>query len=506
MAATQVQTVAREYTPAPALGEWGIGAVLTLLLSALFMAAEPSAAIGIASLFLLCGWIIWAWRYPRWALACLFLAWITIYNRATLPLFQVEGGLNRGGLSLGDLLWVGFTLAWLAQRNAFKETLSFIIDKRYNPLLFLVLTYIAISFSLPFLGVWIFGWSPSYAIPGVRHLQWSSFALFSIWLMRQYGVLSTWRLMLTVLTIASVLHASYALIQYLATFGTISIEWLFLDKVVTERFESTYFFYPRTTGLLTNPNNLGLFGASVLSILLASYLARAPIGSVSALLMSLSAGWVLATSASRTALVGVLITLGALSVIAVLQTTLRSDGNSMHYRVGCLIRLLLILSVATVFLWFLTPEHSRERIILLIDVAIRGASEDPNAIGRLNAWERALRSYEEQFPLGTWVPAGYALDTFVDSYYVCLIVQGTPVYMGLFICLLIAVLSRAWEAGLANDTSVAGAGLALLGMTILVGIASTTLIPLENAHVIPLFWFLLGVGVGTIGYRGERSA
>jgi hypothetical protein len=312
--------------------------------------------------------------------------------------------------------------------------------------------------------------------------------------------------MLTVLTIASVLHASYALIQYLATFGTISIEWLFLDKVVTERFESTHFFYPRTTGLLTNPNHLGLFGASVLSILLASYLARAPIGSVSALLMSLSAGWVLATSASRTALVGVLITLGALSVIAVLQTTLRSDGNSMHYRVGCLIRLLLILSVATVFLWFLTPEHSRERIILLIDVAIRGASEDPNAIGRLNAWERALRSYEEQFPLGTWVPAGYALDTFVDSYYVCLIVQGTPVYMGLFICLLIAVLSRAWEAGLANDTSVAGAGLALLGMTILVGIASTTLIPLEKAHVTALFWFLLGVGVGTIGYRGERSA
>ena len=502
MAVIQVQTAAREYSPTLSLREWGIGAVLTLLLGALFVAAEPSITTGVASSLLLCGWAIWAWRYPRWAFACLLLVWLTVYNRASLPLFQVEGGLNRGGLSLGDLLWFIFALVWLSQRNALNNTLGFIRNKQSNSLLLLVLVYVVISFFLPIWGVLTVGWPPSYAIPGMRHLQWSSFALFSIWLVHQYGVQSAWRLLLTVLTLASVVHALYALIQYLATPGTISVEWLFLDKIFADRFTTTYFFYPRTTGLLTNPNHLGLFGAAVLLILIASLLARSPLGTGNAVLMVLSGLWVILTSASRSALVGVVLSWGVLSIVSVLQAMLQHNKNTLHYRISILTGLFVVLGIATILLWMLTPEPVRKRAEMLIGVALEGASEDPNAIGRLDAWAQALQNYDERFPLGTWVPASYALGTFVDNYYVCLIVQGTPLYMGLFICLLSAVVQQALRAGLANDPPVVGTALALLGIVTLVGITSFFLSPLETAHIVALFWFLLGVGIAAPNRRG----
>ena len=502
MAVIQAHTTAKEYSPTPTLREWGIGTILTLLLGALFVAAEPTITTGVASSLLLCGWAIWAWRYPRWAFACLLLVWLTVYNRATLPLFQVEGGADRGGLSLGDILWFLFALVWLSQRNALNNALGFIRNKRSNPLLLSVLAYVVISFFLPIWGVVTVGWSPSYAIPGMRHLQWSSFALFSIWLVHQYGVQSAWRLLLTALTIASVLHALYALIQYLATPGTISVEWLFLDKIFADRFTTTYFFYPRTTGLLTNPNNLGLFGAAVLLILIASLLARSPLGTGSAVLMMLSGLWVIITSASRSALVGVVLGWGVLSIVSVLQAMLRYNKNIFHHRISIVTGLFVVLGIATILFWLLTPETTRKRAEMLIRVAIEGASEDPNAIGRLDAWAQALQNYDERFPLGTWVPTAYALGTFVDNYYVCLIVQGTPLYLGLFICLLGAVVKQALRAGLANDPPVVGTALALLGMVALIGITSFTLMSLETAHIIALFWFLLGVGIAAPNRRG----
>jgi hypothetical protein len=496
-----MQASAKGYSAVHGFLGWGAGIGLTLPLGGLFSLAEPSVAMGAVSGLLLIGWAIWGWFYPQLALACLLLLWLTLYQRASLPLFQVEGGWNRGGLGLGDLLWFVFALIWLIQRTSTRNGLPFARGKRPDLLALLLMLYLGFSVLLPILGVLIGGWSPSYAVPGVRHLQWASFALFGYWLVRRYGIEYVGRLLLTVLALAGVLHALYTLIQLLAPLGAVPWEWLLPDQIFAERFATTWFFYPRTTGLLVNPNSYGLFGAVVLLVLSAFLLSRASLGTGNGFLMGIAGVWAVATSASRTALVGLVTGLLVISTMSALQAILRRDEKSIFHVIGFIMGLFLIIGVTIVSLWLILPAHLLERVTLVLRVALEGSAVDPNAIGRFDLWGQGLQAFEERFPFGTWVPAGYALGIPLDSYYVSLLVQGTPLYLGLFLILLGAIMGRAWRMGLVNKPPTGGTALALAGIVALIGVASFTLSPLQEPQTLVPFWFLLGVGIATTGSK-----
>lgn len=476
----------------------GIGGMaLTLLLCALFSWAEPASGLWLASGTLMVVWGVWAWVQPLQAFAALLFVWVTFYTRASLPLFQVEGGWNRGGVGLGDLLWLIFIAAWLTRRSLLEGWRPSVPRAHVDPLLLLLTPYLLLSVLLPIAGVLVWGYPPSYAIPGARHLQWVSFTLLGYWFCQRYGMASVTKAFLTALVLAGVAHTLYALVQLLAPLGVLPGEWLLPDQVFAQRFTTTWFFYPRTTGLLVNPNSYGLFGSVVLIFLGTLLLARVRVGAGIQLLLGLTGVWAVATSASRSAIVGLLMAGALMGFAFLLKAAAPKDERSLTWLVGFLLKTLLAAGVAATVAFLFLPPHLTQRVMLLVGVITEGLEVDPNAIGRLEFWEGALRAFEEQAPLGTWVPAGYALDTPIDSYYVSLLVQGTPLYLFAFLMLLFGTIWRGLGVLPTTSRFANWTGFAMIGIGALIGGASFTLSPLLETQTLVPFWLLIGIGLAT---------
>jgi hypothetical protein len=458
------------------------------------MLMEPSGTLWLLSALLLIGWSVWAWFHPLAAFGCLVWVWITVYARASLPLFQVEGLGNRGGLALGDLLWLAFIGLWLA-RALLSEKIPLKLPKWYiDPLLLGLLPYLGLSVLLPLLGV-LGGWSPSFAIPGLRHLQWVSFAWIGYALCRQYGMLPLGRSTLIIFTLSGILHAAHALIQLLVPLGVLPSDWLVLDQTFASRFAVTWFFYPRTTGLLVNPNSYGLFGMVLLLIWGACLLARVRLGRGLSAFLVLSGLWAMLTSASRTAIVG--LTAGAFLLWAavLLKGVATRDRKDVAQAVGLLLKVVSVLIAGFTLTALLLPPHLFQRLAMLTEIITAGAEVDPNAVGRFDLWASALQAYEERYVAGTWVPAGYALASPIDSYYVTLLVQGTAIYLMAFLVWLFVLLMRGWQMTQATVPVVAAIGLATIGLNASVAATSLTLSPLLEPQVLTPFWLLTGFGL-----------
>ncbi|MFN7015815.1 MAG: hypothetical protein ACK4P5_01425 [Fimbriimonadales bacterium] len=485
---------------------WVQGMALALMMGAFFSLVEPSPLFWVVGVVLLMGWSIWAWSQPLPAFGTLIFVWVTFYTRASLPLFQVESGWNRGGVGLGDLLWSIYIGMWLYQVLRCGNGRLFALPQRVDSLLLLILPYLLLSVFLPVAGVLAFGYPPSYAIPGIRHLQWASFALLGYWFCRRYGIESMIWTLLFSFTAAGVIHALYALIQLLTPLGVLPQEWLLPDRVFAERYATTWFFYPRTTGLLVNPNSYGLFGSVALILLSALLLSGMRIRPRMVILLGSVGLWAIATSASRSAIVGLLAGVILMGITALLKGFTYRNEHHLYRLVGFLLKIPVAVAMLSIAAWLFLPHHLTDRIMLLVGVVVEGAEVDPNAIGRFNFWEQALRLYEERAPLGTWVPAGYAFNIPIDSYYVSLITQGTPLYLFAFLMLLFGVVGCGWQVWMRVRENTQSEpktcqkdwiGLALMGIGALIGAASFTLSPLQAAQTLVPFWLLIGIGLAS---------
>lgn len=502
LACLKVGTAYHERVPSTA--GWVYGMSLTLILGVLFSMLEPSGIFWAVVAALLTSWSIWAWSQPLPAFGTLIFVWITFYTRASLPLFQVEGGWNRGGVGLGDLLWLIYMGVLLFQVLQLRHGHLFTLSRRIDPLILLIFPYTILSVFLPVLGVLVFGYPPSNAIPGIRHLQWTSFALLGYWFYRRYGTESVRWALLFPFTLAGIVHALYALVQLLAPMGVLPQEWLSLDKVFAERYATTWFFYPRTTGLLVNPNSYGLLGSVLIILLSALLLAGIRIRLSVTISLGLAGVWAIATSASRSAIVGVLAGVMLMGIASMLKGFALRDAHCLYRLVGFSLKILAVVATVSIVAWLFLPHHLTERMMLLVGVVSEGAEVDPNAIGRFNLWEQALRLYEEQAPLGTWVPAGYAFNNPIDSYYVSLLTQGTPLYLLTFLMLLFGVVGCGWQVRMRIFENTQGEmkvcqkdwiGLAMMGIGALIGGASFTLSPLQETQTLAPFWLLIGIGL-----------
>ncbi len=435
------------------------------------------------------GWA-WVWlalRRPLAAYLTILVIWVLAYPRLGLPLIEVDGPGNRGNVVLGDMLWFSYVAIWVGR--------AVITGRLWRPSfafagpVWVMMPFIGLATLLPLAGVSTGDWPLSYGIPGIRQLQWVSFAFIAAALGRHYGAAQCLDGILNVLCVAGVLHGLYGLVQlghFLGVFGRI---WVVLDDLYAAQHSLSWFYYPRTTGWLVDPNAYGVFCALLMVLAITMYLTgRVREWRCRWWLILGAAGFGLTFSASRTALLGLAGAVWVLMVLVFFQrrTAMRLvAGMAVAAIAGC---------VALALLWPVLPLPLQERFTNFAGVFSQGVQADRNALARTLEWQHLWRIYEADYPWGTWIPASYATGSYVDSFYVFTAVQGTPVLTLSWLLCLAAVISVGWMAyGRARSRLEMTFGLALAAWAAMLAASALTLSPMLMPHVIAPFWSVAGV-------------
>lgn len=474
----------------------GFGVLLTFILVGLFVLGEPTTLFWLLASTGLFLWSLWAFRQPVYAFSALLFVWITVYSRSTIPIFQVEGPGNRGGIALGDFLWL--VLAGAVLLKTLLRGIRLPKTPTVSVYTLLVAPYIILASILPLLGVTFEDWPLSYGLPGIRHLQWASFAFLAFCLARQFGAATVIYLLFTSVLLATVFHTVYSGLQVFASMELIPWEYLILDQLFSERFVETWFYYPRATGLLINPNSYGLLGALVFVIFVASILSGLRLGKRYKILMISGALWAVLVSGSRSAVLGILVALVIMYLSLLGTVGLERGGKLLGRALRFGLFIVFTLTPLVTLAFAALPEVLRERLLRIAGILSQGAEVDPNATGRIEMWFEAIAEYWLNYPFGTLVPPSYALWLAIDSYYVVTLTQGTPIFLFSFLLFLFGAMLLGFS--LLNRSSVESkwVGLTLLGFSGVVAGASFTLSPLLQAQVIALFWSLLGLGFAMV--------
>ena len=475
---------------------WLFGGTLTVALCLLFMLGTPSAPFWLATNALLLSWWVWAFKHPLAAFACLVFVWVTVYARASLPMFQVEIGGSRGGLTLGDLMWLLFVTAWgiswlRTGRGRFSTSL---LDTHFA--FALLVAYVSLSIILPLLGTLLYNYPLSYVTPGIRTLQVAMLSVVTCQLIRTYGLTTVVQCLLGTLALSGILHAVQALLQILVFMKIASVEWLVLDHVYQERFSQGLFIYPRTTGLSVSPMVYGPFGMFLLLIVEAWVLARMPLSKGLKVTLYLSALWALLTSASRAGIVGAAAGLLMIYLVLTARSLLWGNAEGLFNLASAALQRVVAIAVVLLFVRAVVPESLLQRVALLGTVATQGAQYDPNTAERLDLWREALDAYERRYVWGTLASpsfiAKHEVGNYTHNFYIDLILQGTPFYLFVFLLMLVSFVWQGWQMCTESKTSsVVASGLSVIGATI--GLAFVLLT--DNQIHAAQFWIAIGFGL-----------
>ena len=440
-------------------------------------------------------WIILCIYRSLWAFSILFLVFVLAYARLGLPLISVEGPGNRGIVALGDVLWLSLVLTWTAKGVFFAGPIR--IRKAYPVTIWIMLPFVLLATILPVIGVLTGDWPYSYAIPGWRTLQWSSFALFAYFLVRQYNTRRVIKHVVAVMVLAAILHMGYGLIQLGYYAGVLDQSWIFLDVIFAAMHVNAWFFYPRLTGLQVNPNSYGMYSALVFLLALAMHLARADAGRRVLWSVAFAAAlFGLLFPASRSAYLGIMVAFFLWFLIGMGTRRLAARGLILSTK------LIFVGTIGLGALWPVFPEVLRGRLMRFLDVFSGGAQMDVNAQERVEMWQSLWQLYVIDYPFGTWVPTSYAMDSAVDSYYIVTSIQGTPIFTLSWLVFLGAVVNLGWSAWRRSASrQEAAIGLALAGFAGVMAGGGLTLSPMLQPQLVVPLWVLIGVSLAVVDGR-----
>jgi thiamine transporter ThiT len=227
----------------------------------------------------------------------------------------------------------------------------------------------------------------------------------------------------------------------------------------------------RSTGLYTNPNELGLWAA--VAVVLAWTLLPPRQRSIGIALSAIT----LLLSESRGPAAGLLAALVTGAALSVARGRLASSSGFKTFLAFVLAGLLATL--AGVFV--AAPGVLLDRFGALFQVLVSGPQADVNLASRLNLWSGVL-ALNSAYPLGTWGSPELLLGTAVDSQWFRAFAQGTVVYL--------AALALVLVAALAVRNARYGDTLRLVGVVVAVAGLTQTLF---GSPVISIFWVLLGL-------------
>lgn len=479
-----------------------LGAIIGLLCCVLLIAGLLDFGVGlwVAAMTLGAAWIILCVYRSLLAFSILLLVFVLAYARLGLPLISVEGPGNRGVVALGDLMWLGLVLAWTTGRILFGKPIR--LRKAYPAAICAMLPFVLMATLLPVIGVLAGDWPYSYASPGLRTLQWGSFALFSYFLAQQYSTGWVIKHVVVVMVLAAVVHAGYSLIQLGYYLGVLDRSWILLDDIFAMLHENTWFYYPRLTGLQVNPNSYGMYSALVFLLILAMHLTRADVGKRILWGMAFAvACFGLLFSASRSAYLGIMAAFFLWFMMGLRSWRMATRGLKLS------IKLFFVGLLGFVSLWPVLPVGLRGRFMSFLAVIYGGPQMDVNAQARVEEWQRVWQLYESNYLFGSWVPTSYALDTAVDSFYIVTAIQGSPIFTLLWLVFLGAAVNLGWRAWRrAGSQQEAAIGLALVGFAGVMMGSGLTLSPMAQPQLVAPLWTLIGVSMAIADgrMRGNR--
>jgi hypothetical protein len=431
-----------------------------------------------------CLWLL-ATRPESVALLTVFVV-ILAYERTAIVNVGIGGPGNRGAVSLADVLWVLLMVRMFMISGA--GTWLALLRRLHGSILLLA-PYTIASVVLPVLGILTMRWPAHFALPGLRQVQWLSFGLIMMKLARRLGMAKAVGSFSFVVGLAALLHLIYSCIQYAASTGAISGQYLILDGYFIQTNQMNWFFYPRVTGFLVNPNSYGLFGAVVLTMLMARIVSGVKTSFLQYCLWSVSAGYAVVLSSSRTALLAAVG--GSVFVLAAGGLLPRLRKRASIALAGLLCMALLGVVAVSQF----APNAVGERAEAIVKVLSRGAEQDSDMLDRKVMWRDALIVSQFEYPFGTWVSPGYANGRGIDSYYIMALVQGTILYTASFGAFLAGCswLGLACTVRSSKDCHRTFAGLSMVGLTAILAIASVSLSPILEPHFVCAFWCVIGL-------------
>ncbi|MCU0633443.1 MAG: hypothetical protein MUE41_01115 [Gemmatimonadaceae bacterium] len=428
-------------------------------------------------------------RTPARVLVALFAVtmttWMLVYARAAVGSVGVTGPGNRGDIGLGDVLWLVLALATGVVLAGRWPHLRLPVALPASG--WLLLPYLAGAVLLPVIGIVTGDWPPSFAAPAVRQLQWCAFALFAAVVAWRRSTDATWLLLRRLVVICVVLHAVYAAIQLLFAIGLIGQAWVWLDDQYRARSTLSWFFYPRLTGLLVNPNSYGLFSVFAIVLLLADGIAGVEGGRGLRAVGLVAAAVGIAGSGSRSALVGITAALATMALVALAHRGSRRRLATWALRAGLTGGLLFLLLLPAV------PAAMWQRFVRLWLVLLAGTGADVDAAARTRMWSDLWQRYVTEHPFGTLVPASYATGSEVDSFYVVTAVQGTPVWTFCFLLHLLGLAllgAHVARRGVALDRAI---GFTLAGWAAILALASITLQAMLEPDLVAPLWTVVGL-------------
>jgi len=457
---------------------YSVSLLLALLIGLLSTFFLTNIFVGTLIFSAFVGWVWWSKRHLLGAFVMTLFIVVLVSSRLELRILSLGGAADRGFVSLADPLWLGLIISFMLRKTKIGFPRSALG----------VLPYITFAIVLPIAG--IIGEFPlSYMTPAMRIFQWASFGYMTYIISKQYGVQTVFRRISSVILWASIIHFLYASIQYMASAGFISRTFLWLDQVYAASHETSWFYFPRLTGLFVNPNSYGNF-CSLAALLAISFLIiRPPWASSTFLSISLI-----------TSIVGILMSGSRSSILAFFVGSLVISFIALQRlsKFLSLVKIVSILCLFAIISFVLLPAVPYGEIIFtrfekILSIIEKGIIVESNALIRFEMWEEACNIYTTYYPFGTGVPPSYAFDMAIDSYYVVTFTQGGPLFTLAFLIALATVAGAGYACWRLSQPTLQALGLATLGFTLGMAVGSLFLSPPLQSFLIIPFWSLTGL-------------
>jgi hypothetical protein len=436
-------------------------------------------------------WICFCHFKPIYAFGFLVVIFGLVYSRASIPFIDLAGGHNRGNLLLSDFLWL-ILFCVFSLKFIFRARIK--IPTKNSKLIILCLPFVILSLILPIIGVLFGDWPISYITPGLRHLQWASFALISYCLAYHYGIERTSRVVLISYCVwACGFHFLYALVQFACTKNWLSNDWLFFDQLFAAHNEKSWIHYPRLTGFFINPNSYGVFCSFALMFPFSlSFLNKSKEYCV-VCVFSLCCGVLgLFLSGSRSPLIG----LGCAFLFLVIFIGI--PFRRLNHSIKIILKAIMAAACMIAILWPFLENEIQDRYIRFTMLPSQGAAADANFIVRAQGW-RDVTSASSQYPFGTLVPPSYALSAPIDNYYLHTVMQGTIGYTIAWIVMLVVFILIGQRSFQKSETTMTKSVSMLL--ILFVGImfgCSLSLSPMLQPPLSIMLYTLFGLSFYTI--------
>ncbi|WP_171908140.1 O-antigen ligase family protein [Natrialba sp. SSL1] len=379
-------------------------------------------------------------------------------------------------VSLFDVLFFLFVLILIL--SILKNNKNIFLPKDDSLLLMLML-YLLIVISLPFIGVVFHGYGFSRVTPSIRYFQWFLFLPIVVYLYVYEG-LEHEHIILS-LGIAAVSQTGYGLLQYIEHYEMISsLPHHTLLEAHTDRTD----YNTRSIGFFRNPNRYGILMSFFGLIFSSLYIQGRKCPFLYLTLVSLL-GVVL--SGSRTALIAFLIPLIVYFIF-------------LFGRLQSLFKFTTIVAIPILGIVFLSSEYISGGRFSEMYLLLRGdISEVSTLVARFENWNAAIDAYQTHSPTLVFRDV---TGTPTDNYYLSILIQAG--FIGPIVIVLMYLSIILWSLRIHfNQQNVYSDIVIVITLSIL--LANLTMSAFASPFTQILFWTYLGFLTATVQANAQKN-